>query len=262
MNVVLMNNGNGPLSITGVTVTGTNATSFAETNTCGANVNAGASCSIMVTFTPTTSGSLSGAISIADNATGSPQMIGLTGMGAAFSAPVVSPSQLTLTAGQMGTVQATVSSEGGFTGNVNLSCTGAPAQATCTPVPAMLTLTSGGTGTSMVNITTTAHSALPPPAGAPRSPLGPRTAAPALAMLVMAGVFYAMRRSGRLDAAMSRRLAGIALASVLLWVGLLSACGSSGSSSNTGTPAGTYTLMVTAAAGNQSQSSPVTLTVQ
>lgn len=54
---------------------------FAQTNTCLGGVQAGASCSISITFTPTTTGTLDGAITFSDNDGTSPQTISLTGTG-------------------------------------------------------------------------------------------------------------------------------------------------------------------------------------
>jgi hypothetical protein len=75
--VTLTNTGLGILSITKVSVSGP----FGQTNTCGTRVAAGASCTFSVKFKPTTSGTLTGAVSISDNASGSPQKITLTGTG-------------------------------------------------------------------------------------------------------------------------------------------------------------------------------------
>ena len=79
--ITLTNNGGATLNISGITLGGTNASSFAETTTCGTTLAAAANCSISVTFTPTAATSYSASISIADNATGSPQAIGLVGTG-------------------------------------------------------------------------------------------------------------------------------------------------------------------------------------
>ena len=57
------NTGDLPVSISGISVTG----DFAETSSCGTSLSAGASCSISVTFTPTTRGTRSGSLSIAGN---------------------------------------------------------------------------------------------------------------------------------------------------------------------------------------------------
>ncbi|HEY6272419.1 MAG TPA: choice-of-anchor D domain-containing protein [Terriglobales bacterium] len=75
--VTLNNTGNGSLAITNISATG----DFSQTNTCGSSVAAGASCSIAVTFTPTTTGTRTGTVSITDNAPGSPQTVALTGIG-------------------------------------------------------------------------------------------------------------------------------------------------------------------------------------
>jgi len=79
----LSNTGNGTLSITSLALTGTNASDFAQTNTCGSSVAASAKCTISVTFTPSASGSRAASLSITDNASGSPQTVSLSGTGAA-----------------------------------------------------------------------------------------------------------------------------------------------------------------------------------
>jgi hypothetical protein len=79
--VTLTNNGSTILSITSIAVTGANASDFAQNNTCGSSVAAGANCTIVVLFTPSASGARSAAISITDNATGSPQAVSLSGTG-------------------------------------------------------------------------------------------------------------------------------------------------------------------------------------
>lgn len=75
--VTLSNTGLGTLSITNIAITGP----FTQTNTCGSTVNAGRSCTLTVTFRPTTAGSITGALSITDNAPLSPQTVRLKGTG-------------------------------------------------------------------------------------------------------------------------------------------------------------------------------------
>ena len=75
--VMLSNTGTGALSISNVAITA----DFAQTDTCGSGVAAGAGCTISVTFQPTAGGSRSGTLTIADNASDSPQTISLTGTG-------------------------------------------------------------------------------------------------------------------------------------------------------------------------------------
>src|SRR5205807_9815235 len=65
---------------------GANGGDFAQTSNCGTLVAPAASCTINVTFTPTTSGARAATLSLTDNAMGSPQTVGLTGTGAAAAA--------------------------------------------------------------------------------------------------------------------------------------------------------------------------------
>ncbi|MDR3763337.1 MAG: choice-of-anchor D domain-containing protein [Acidobacteriota bacterium] len=77
--VTLTNSGSGTLTISSITASG----DFAQSNTCGASLAAGASCNIAVTFTPISSGTLTGTLTVTDNASGSPQSAALTGTGTA-----------------------------------------------------------------------------------------------------------------------------------------------------------------------------------
>jgi hypothetical protein len=76
-NVTLTNSGTATLTITSITTTG----DFAQTNNCGATVAVGASCTISVTFDPTTINTRTGTVAITDNAPASPQTVALTGTG-------------------------------------------------------------------------------------------------------------------------------------------------------------------------------------
>jgi len=80
-------------------VAGITSADYSATTTCGATLTAGSSCTISVTFTPTTTGSLPGTLSVSDHASGSPQTAALTGTGTATPVPVVSLSQTLLAFG-------------------------------------------------------------------------------------------------------------------------------------------------------------------
>ena len=73
----LTNSGDEVLSVTSV---GTTA-QFTQTNNCGTNLPAGATCQFTVTFSPTFGGAQSGALTVTDNAPGSPQSVTLDGTG-------------------------------------------------------------------------------------------------------------------------------------------------------------------------------------
>ncbi len=79
--ITLSNVGSVAVSITGITITGTDATDFAESNSCGTSVAAGAKCSITVTFTPSATGARSASVSVSDSGGASPQQVRLNGTG-------------------------------------------------------------------------------------------------------------------------------------------------------------------------------------
>jgi hypothetical protein len=84
LNVTLSNPGGTLLSFSGVgiSVTGTNAADFKQSNNCGSSLAAGAKCTIAVTFTPPTTGTFSASLTVTDNAiTGSTQNLSLSGKG-------------------------------------------------------------------------------------------------------------------------------------------------------------------------------------
>jgi hypothetical protein len=70
-----------PFAVTGFTLGGTGAKHFAQSNDCPASLDAGASCTIGVTFTPTTTGNKSAKLYVATGATGAPIGVSLYGTG-------------------------------------------------------------------------------------------------------------------------------------------------------------------------------------
>jgi hypothetical protein len=88
--VTIKNSGTAALTLTSETITGTNATSFLKSaTTCGASLAVAATCTVSVEFKPAAAGVLTASLSIADNATGSPQAVVLKGTGMASAAPTV-----------------------------------------------------------------------------------------------------------------------------------------------------------------------------
>lgn len=85
--ITMTNTGTGTLTITKIA----GGVNFPQTNNCGSSLAAGASCTITVTFVPKGTGTLTGAITITDNAANSPQTVALTGVGTAVT---VAPSSL------------------------------------------------------------------------------------------------------------------------------------------------------------------------
>jgi hypothetical protein len=99
--VVVTNGGEADLSITSITISGENVADFVQTNNCPiapSELAPRARCEIRVTFSPTVTGTLSAAVNIADNASGSPQAVSLKGLATA-PGPVVSCAPASLAFG-------------------------------------------------------------------------------------------------------------------------------------------------------------------
>jgi len=79
--VTLSNKGALALSVTGINLTGTNASWFAQTNNCPASLAAGQTCTISVTFKPLAASSKSAKLSIATSATSTPLSVSVSGTG-------------------------------------------------------------------------------------------------------------------------------------------------------------------------------------
>jgi Abnormal spindle-like microcephaly-assoc'd, ASPM-SPD-2-Hydin len=100
--VTLTNTGLETLTLSAVTVSGTDASEFMQTNTCTATLVVGASCKITVTFAPAASGTRSATLNIPHNGIGS-QTVPLTGVGDTTPPTVKLPADLTFPARGIGT---------------------------------------------------------------------------------------------------------------------------------------------------------------
>ncbi len=79
--ITLTNTGGATLNITSIAITGANATDFTEVNTCSLPLLAGGNCTIVILFTPSATGARTASLTIADNASSSPQSVALSGTG-------------------------------------------------------------------------------------------------------------------------------------------------------------------------------------
>lgn len=183
--------------------------------------------------------------------------------GRAFSLGPASGSSnsATVTAGQSAVYNLTLVPSGGFNGTVSLSCSGAPAAATCSMSPASIVLSSSNPSAFTATVSTTSRALVQhlPPWNPPVFLARAMDAFPWLLCLLAAAIAL-----GR--AAGKRRPAGLALAltMLLLLVVLLAACGSgpaSPPSPSSGTPRGTYTLNVIGASGSLNNSVTLVLNV-
>src|SRR5579863_714002 len=92
LSITLTNTGTGALPISGITLSGTDALQFAQTNTCGTSIAVGSSCTISVVFKPTSAGSKAATLSVNGGGAGT-QTVALSGTGVVLSY-TVSPTSL------------------------------------------------------------------------------------------------------------------------------------------------------------------------
>lgn len=161
---------------------------------------------------------------------------------------------LSVVAGQSAALTITIASQpGGFTAPVQFSCSGLPALTSCTFTPAQVT--PGATGaTSNLSIATTARTL---------ALLRSRSSAPFYALFLPCfGLVF-------LGGGQKRRVRAVVLGMVMfLCILFMNACGGGGGASGnqgktqTGTPAGTYTIVVSAQSGSITHTINVNLTVQ
>jgi hypothetical protein len=122
--ITLTNTGNSPLTVTSITPAG----DYAETDNCitRSPIAPSAGCTISVTFTPLGVGTLSGSLTIKDNASVSQQVVNLMGAGVSAPVPVASLSVSSLNFGNqdIGTSSSPMAVTLGNTGTAPLTITG------------------------------------------------------------------------------------------------------------------------------------------
>jgi hypothetical protein len=155
----------------------------------------------------------------------------------------------TITAGQSANYTISITPQGGFAGTVNFACTGLPAASSCGFNPSTLT-PNGSPASTTLTIGTTARSV------ASARPFSGNTLAAVLSFGLIGIVF--LSRSRR------KRGVWVLLGAMLTALAIVS-CGGGGPPPPppvTGTPAGTFSVTVTATSGATIHSSTITLTVQ
>ena len=131
---------------------------FADTTTCTGTLAAGASCTVSVTYSPATLGTVDGAVTFTDNATPATQVVNLTGKGIApltlAPATLTFPStaigktsaaqSVTVTNSTVALTMGTISASGDFAISAN-TCTGTIAAAKTCAISVTFTPTETGT---------------------------------------------------------------------------------------------------------------------
>lgn len=169
--VQVTNSGGGAANFSSIAITGTNNTDFAQSNNCQPSLPAQQSCTVNVTFTPSTNGTRSASLTLTDNAPNSPQNVGLSGVGVApvvlsttsinFGTVLVKSSStapsVTLTNNQsiaLSNINISISGSTTFT-QVNTCGSSIPALGQCTITVTFSPIT-GGAQSATVNITDSA----------------------------------------------------------------------------------------------------------
>jgi len=248
----LSNTGNATLTISGITITGTNGDNFNKatgSNACGETLAADASCLIYVTFSAPSVGSFTATLTVTDDASPTTQSTTLNGTGTAPPDFTISatPATQTVQAGASTSYTVTVKSTGGdFTGAVALTASGLPTGATASFAPTSVS-PGDGSGNSTLTIQTagsqTAQS---------RTSFWP-LATPALALLFLLPM-RRWRKAGK-GKLMLLVVGLVSLASALTLMG----CGAGFALVQ---PSQTYTITITGTSGTDTHSTTVQLTVQ
>lgn len=186
-----------------------------------------------------------------DNPATSSTTVAVTALAPSFTMNL-STASLSLVPGATGTATLTLSSNATFTGAISLTCSGLPAESSCTVTPGSVSLAANQSGTVVAVIATTSKNNNLQ-ASVHRSP-----GATALAGFSLAGVLFCFVPSRRRRAAAWRCLVLVLMAAAS--VGWLSGC-SGGGDTYAGTPSGTSNVVITATSGNLSVSQAITLTV-
>jgi hypothetical protein len=162
LTVTLTSSGGVDLSLTGITITGPNASDFAETSSCGTpppakSLGVDSTCAVSVTFTPGSYAQRTATLTFADNAPTGTQAVALSGSGPDFTISA-DPTTITVTKGKSGNSTLTLTPFGGFNQLISFTCTVVPAGPTCT-APSPLQMDGSNPETTNLAIQTTTSTA-------------------------------------------------------------------------------------------------------
>jgi hypothetical protein len=255
--ITVTNSGGSPITISSITASG----DYAETDNCTkAALQPTTNCIINVTYTPSGAGTSVGALTINDNAPGSPQVVLLNGNAVVeqFLISALLPSA-TVPAGKAASYTLSITPIGGFSQPVVLSCSGLPPGAACSPSQNPVTFS--GTGPTQVTLTisTEARTFVSPN---PSTKVGPAAGTMERFVLPWFAALIALFMLTTLGRFKDRR----AMVTLIFAAGLLmlsvGCTGGSKVGTPSGTPAGNYQVTITGTSGSATQSTTVNLQVQ
>jgi len=174
-----------------------------------------------------------------------------------------SPTSGSVALGQTATFTFTVTPTAGYAGTVKFSCGTLPSMAACSFSPASITPSGGTPVSSTLTLTTSGATAMLNP-GRPFGPSKPWMPAGGLALAGLIGFAFVPIRMKRWNDQLRLLSWGFLLASISLSMVGCGGGGGNSTPSNPGTPAGSYTISVTAAdsAGGPQHAVSIALTVQ
>jgi len=236
--------------------TGTNfpvAGQFTDNNNCTQTLASGSSCLLNAFFTPSSTGTQVGTITFQSNASNGTQTLTLSGNGTSYSVAASSTTE-TVTQGNTAVYPITLTPISGYTGTIDLNCTGLTALGTSCDGNSSVTL--GPATTVNFNVTTTSKNVdgVTFSGSAPGNAWNTRAA-----WLTGLGSLLLLALAGR-----TRRLARAAGLLALLLSLLLPTGGCSGkqpSPNPDATPPGTYTFTLTSSDAAPQKTLTLTLVV-
>jgi hypothetical protein len=249
--VTLTNNGSMALSSMALSA----SSGFQISSTlCGATLAIGSSCTAQIVFAPAAAGQQTGNLTVASPALAVNAQAALSGMGFDFAVALQGQSTQTIASGQNASFVITLAPMSGSSGTFTFSCGTLPAYSTCAFSPASETVAANASGSVTVNIATGVSSAA-------------QNDRPASSTFSRQMLFLACCL-GVIPLATARRRRKICLFLVfLIGVGGVASCGGAGGGRtsppppNNDTPAGTYSIVVTATSSGVSHKVTLNLIV-
>ncbi|HEV2578211.1 MAG TPA: choice-of-anchor D domain-containing protein [Acidobacteriaceae bacterium] len=251
--ITISNTGNATLNGIGFGQISADEPIFPLTYTCGYSLAPNTSCTFSVAFKPSATGTTSATVLVENSSNLPLQQVSLSGTSPktpfSIGTQTAGSTSNTVTAGVTANYALSITTAGGYTGTVNMSCTGLPANASCGFTPANLSLTSGTPTNFTLSISTeTTQTAALLHTGEWGTVLG----------LLLVIPFKRNRK----------RAAALVCFGTLLFATAISGC-SGGGGSGTTTPQplkvapGTYTIQLTASDASSNQATEaITLVVQ